>query len=49
MRKTTKPPVVPRLTAAAIALGSCLALAGPSTSAGAAPADPVPTVFFGDD
>ncbi|MFE7268881.1 SGNH/GDSL hydrolase family protein [Streptomyces sp. NPDC057592] len=37
-----------RLAAAAIALGSCLALAGPAGSAGAAPADPVPTVFFGD-
>ncbi|MFF2523576.1 SGNH/GDSL hydrolase family protein [Streptomyces liangshanensis] len=48
MRKTTKSPVVRRLTAAAVALGSCLALAGPATIAGAAPADPVPTVFFGD-
>ncbi|MFE5919100.1 SGNH/GDSL hydrolase family protein [Streptomyces sp. NPDC056468] len=48
MRKTTKTPVVRRLTAAAVALGSCLALAGPAGSAGAAPADPVPTVFFGD-
>ncbi|WP_354604571.1 SGNH/GDSL hydrolase family protein [Streptomyces panacea] len=37
-----------RLAAAAVALGSCLALAGPATSAGAAPTDPVPTVFFGD-
>ncbi|MGW5467899.1 SGNH/GDSL hydrolase family protein [Streptomyces chartreusis] len=37
-----------RLAAAAVALGSCLALAGPAGSAGAAPADPVPTVFFGD-
>lgn len=46
--KTTKTPVARRLTAAAAALGSCLALAGPATSAGAAPADPVPTVFFGD-
>ncbi|WP_079086267.1 SGNH/GDSL hydrolase family protein [Streptomyces silvensis] len=48
MRKTTNSPVVRRLTAAAVALGSCLALAGPAESAGAAPADPVPTVFFGD-
>ncbi|MFL4909646.1 SGNH/GDSL hydrolase family protein [Streptomyces sp. MMS24-I2-30] len=48
MRKTTKSPVVRRLAAAAVALGSCLALAGPAGSAGAAPADPVPTVFFGD-
>ncbi|MET8832176.1 SGNH/GDSL hydrolase family protein [Streptomyces sp. NPDC004610] len=48
MRRTTKSPVVRRLTAAAVALGSCLALAGPAGSAGAAPADPVPTVFFGD-
>ncbi|WP_406346618.1 SGNH/GDSL hydrolase family protein [Streptomyces sp. NBC_00648] len=46
--KTTKSPVVRRLAAAAVALGSCLALAGPAGSAGAAPADPVPTVFFGD-
>ncbi|AWW43596.1 SGNH/GDSL hydrolase family protein (plasmid) [Streptomyces cadmiisoli] len=37
-----------RLAAAAVALGSCLALAGPAGSAGAAPAEPVPTVFFGD-
>ncbi|QXE39284.1 SGNH/GDSL hydrolase family protein [Streptomyces sp. GMY02] len=37
-----------RLAAAAVALGSCLALAGAAESAGAAPADPVPTVFFGD-
>lgn len=48
MRKTTKTPVARRLTSAAIALGSCLALADPAGSAGAAPADPVPTVFFGD-
>ncbi|MFF3788271.1 SGNH/GDSL hydrolase family protein [Streptomyces sp. NPDC001933] len=48
MRKTTKTPVARRLAAAAIALGSCLALAGPAGNAGAAPADPVPTVFFGD-
>ncbi|WP_370414185.1 SGNH/GDSL hydrolase family protein [Streptomyces fradiae] len=37
-----------RLAAAAVALGSCLALAGPAGSAAAAPTDPVPTVFFGD-
>ncbi|MFD4658608.1 SGNH/GDSL hydrolase family protein [Kitasatospora sp. NPDC058444] len=49
MRKTTTSPVARRLTAAAAALGSCLALAGPAASAGAAaPAEPVPTVFFGD-
>ncbi|MFD9822602.1 hypothetical protein [Streptomyces violascens] len=48
MRKTTKAPALRRLAAAAVALGSCLALAGPAASAGAAPADPVPTVFFGD-
>ncbi|MEU8779287.1 SGNH/GDSL hydrolase family protein [Streptomyces sp. NPDC048606] len=44
----TNTPLPRRLAAAAIALGSCLALAGPTGSAGAAPADPVPTVFFGD-
>ncbi|MFD5750100.1 SGNH/GDSL hydrolase family protein [Streptomyces sp. NPDC127033] len=44
----TKSPVGRRLAAAAVALGSCLALAGPTGSAGAAPADPVPAVFFGD-
>ncbi|MFD4858981.1 SGNH/GDSL hydrolase family protein [Streptomyces atratus] len=48
MRRTTKSPVVRRLAAAAVALSSCLALAGPAGSAGAAAADPVPTVFFGD-
>ncbi|MGW2083971.1 SGNH/GDSL hydrolase family protein [Streptomyces sp. NPDC001880] len=48
MRKTTKTPVARRLAAAAVALGGCLALAGPAGNAGAAPADPVPTVFFGD-
>ncbi|MGW6015197.1 SGNH/GDSL hydrolase family protein [Streptomyces sp. NPDC055210] len=48
MCKTTKTPVARRLAAAAVVLGSCLALAGPAGSAGAAPADPVPTVFFGD-
>ncbi|CAM5418445.1 SGNH/GDSL hydrolase family protein [Streptomyces narbonensis] len=47
-RKTKKTPLARRLTTAAVALGSCLALAGPVASAGAAPADPVPTVFFGD-
>ncbi|MFF2119378.1 SGNH/GDSL hydrolase family protein [Kitasatospora sp. NPDC058184] len=47
-RKTTGTPVVRRLVAAAAALGSCLALAGPAGSAGAASAVPVPTVFFGD-
>ncbi|MFF9150596.1 SGNH/GDSL hydrolase family protein [Streptomyces sp. NPDC014861] len=47
MRKTTTPPTR-RLAAAVIALGSCLALAGPTAPAGAAPADPVKTVFFGD-
>ncbi|MFD4748766.1 SGNH/GDSL hydrolase family protein [Streptomyces rubiginosohelvolus] len=48
MRRTTNSSVVRRLTAAAVALGSCLALGGPAGHAGAAPADPVPTVFFGD-
>ncbi|WP_078078939.1 SGNH/GDSL hydrolase family protein [Streptomyces niveus] len=48
MRKTTKSPVVRRLAAAAVALGSCLALAVPAGTAAAAPSDPVPTVFFGD-
>ncbi|MFB7210912.1 SGNH/GDSL hydrolase family protein [Streptomyces sp. NPDC056255] len=48
MRRTTKSPVARRLAAATIALGSCLALAGPAGSVAAAPADPVPTVFFGD-
>ncbi|MEV8287849.1 SGNH/GDSL hydrolase family protein [Streptomyces niveus] len=48
MRKTTNPPVVRRLAATAVALGSCLALAAPVGSAGAAPAEPVQTVFFGD-
>ncbi|MFC5904193.1 SGNH/GDSL hydrolase family protein [Streptomyces zhihengii] len=32
----------------AVALGSCLVLAVPAGNAGAAAADPVPTVFFGD-
>lgn len=45
---TTKTPLARRLAVAAVALGSCLALAGPAASAGAAPADPVRTVFFGD-
>ncbi|MFI8823895.1 SGNH/GDSL hydrolase family protein [Streptomyces sp. NPDC053431] len=48
MRKTTKTPAVGRWVAAAVALGSCLALAGTAPTAGAVPADPVPTVFFGD-
>ncbi|MFE9045345.1 SGNH/GDSL hydrolase family protein [Streptomyces sp. NPDC007818] len=48
MRKTTTTPLARRLAAAAVALGSCLALAGPAAPAGAAPADPVKTVFFGD-
>ncbi|MFI8509937.1 SGNH/GDSL hydrolase family protein [Streptomyces sp. NPDC085460] len=48
MRKTTPPSLTRRLAAAAVALGSCLALAGPAAPAGAAPADPVKTVFFGD-
>ncbi|WP_408991082.1 SGNH/GDSL hydrolase family protein [Streptomyces sp. 1268] len=47
MRKTTTP-TARRLAAAAVALGSVLALAAPAGSAGAAPADPVKTVFFGD-
>ncbi|MEU3693431.1 SGNH/GDSL hydrolase family protein [Streptomyces narbonensis] len=46
--RTTKTPVARRLAAAAVALGGCLALAGPAAGAGAAPADPVRTVFFGD-
>ncbi|MFE1951762.1 SGNH/GDSL hydrolase family protein [Streptomyces sp. NPDC059524] len=48
MRKTTTTPTARRLAAATIALGSCLALAVPAGTATAAPADPVPTVFFGD-
>ncbi|MFI8927374.1 SGNH/GDSL hydrolase family protein [Streptomyces sp. NPDC053474] len=51
-KKTTTPktttPRARRLAAAAAALGSCLALAVPAGTASAAPADPVPTVFFGD-
>lgn len=42
------PRTTTRLAAAVVALGSCLALAVPAGTAGAAPADPVPTVFFGD-
>ncbi|MFJ9809019.1 SGNH/GDSL hydrolase family protein [Streptomyces sp. NPDC101158] len=42
----TSTPKSLRLAAAAVALGSCLALAGPAGAADAA--DPVPTVFFGD-
>lgn len=48
MRRTMRFPVGRRLIAATVALGSCLAFAGPAGGAGAAPADPVPTVFFGD-
>ncbi|MFJ3582343.1 SGNH/GDSL hydrolase family protein [Streptomyces sp. NPDC090127] len=48
MRKTTTTPGAWRLAATAVALGSCLALALPAGAAGAVPADPVPTVFFGD-
>ncbi|ELP63242.1 SGNH/GDSL hydrolase family protein [Streptomyces turgidiscabies] len=48
MRKTTTTPRARRLAAVAAALGSCLALAVPAGTAAAAPADPVPTVFFGD-
>ncbi|MFJ9576296.1 SGNH/GDSL hydrolase family protein [Streptomyces sp. NPDC101191] len=48
MCKTTTTRGARRLAAAAVALGSCLALAGPAAGVGAAPADPVPTVFFGD-
>ncbi|MFG2429112.1 SGNH/GDSL hydrolase family protein [Streptomyces sp. NPDC048590] len=47
MRKTTTPRAR-RLVAATIAFGSCLALAVPAGGAAAAPADPLPTVFFGD-
>ncbi|MEU6718052.1 SGNH/GDSL hydrolase family protein [Nonomuraea sp. NPDC046802] len=47
MRKTTKTPVVGRLAFAA-ALGGCLALAVPAASTAAAPAEAVPTAFFGD-
>ncbi|MGW7069869.1 SGNH/GDSL hydrolase family protein [Streptomyces sp. NPDC054855] len=48
MRKKTNTPRARRLAAVAVALGSCLALAVPAGGAGAVPADPVPTVFFGD-
>ncbi|MFH8991564.1 SGNH/GDSL hydrolase family protein [Streptomyces sp. NPDC017940] len=48
MRKTTISSRSRRLAAAAVALGSCLALGVPAGGAAAAPADPVPTVFFGD-
>ncbi|MEU9095634.1 hypothetical protein ACIOEW_38270 [Streptomyces sp. NPDC087901] len=48
MRKTTTTPRARRLAASAIALGTFLALALPAASAGAAPADPVRTVFFDD-
>ncbi|MGW2115011.1 GDSL-type esterase/lipase family protein [Streptomyces zhihengii] len=48
MCKTTTTPGTRRLSAATIALGSCLALAVPAGGAAAAPSDPVSTVFFGD-
>ncbi|GHE43893.1 lipase [Streptomyces longispororuber] len=48
MWKTTTVSRARRLTAAAVALGSFLAFAVPAGGAAAAPADPVPTVFFGD-
>ncbi|MFJ4536665.1 SGNH/GDSL hydrolase family protein [Streptomyces tibetensis] len=48
MRKKTTTPRTRRLAATAVALGSFLALASPAGTAGAAPADPVPTVFYGD-
>ncbi|MEV5568075.1 SGNH/GDSL hydrolase family protein, partial [Streptomyces sp. NPDC052196] len=48
MRKTTTTQRSRRLAATAVALGSCLALAVPAGTADAAPADGVPTVFFGD-
>ncbi|WP_051716625.1 SGNH/GDSL hydrolase family protein [Streptomyces sp. NRRL F-5727] len=48
MRKTPTTPRARRLAAAAVALGGCLTLAVPAATAGAAPADPVKTVFFGD-
>ncbi|GAA1244866.1 SGNH/GDSL hydrolase family protein [Kitasatospora nipponensis] len=48
MRTRTKSPAVRRLAAAAVALGSSLAFTVPVGSAAAAPADVVPTVFFGD-
>ncbi|MFF8732257.1 SGNH/GDSL hydrolase family protein [Streptomyces sp. NPDC015171] len=48
MRKTTTTSRARRLAAAAAALGSCLALAVPAGTAGAAPTEAVPTVFFGD-
>ncbi|MFE6229189.1 SGNH/GDSL hydrolase family protein [Streptomyces sp. NPDC057854] len=47
-RKTTTTPKTRRPAAVALALGSCLALAVPAGATAAAPADPVPTVFFGD-
>jgi len=46
--KATNTPRARRLAVVAIALGSCLALAVPAGSVGAAPVEPVPTVFFGD-
>ncbi|MFL9679704.1 SGNH/GDSL hydrolase family protein [Streptomyces sp. KL110A] len=47
-RTISTTPKARRSAAVAVALGGCLALAVPAGSAGAAPADPVPTVFFGD-
>ncbi|SDF82108.1 GDSL-like Lipase/Acylhydrolase family protein [Lentzea fradiae] len=46
--RTKTAPRPRRLAAAAVALGSCLALTVPAGTATAAPADPAPTVFFGD-
>ncbi|WP_189780003.1 SGNH/GDSL hydrolase family protein [Streptomyces tauricus] len=48
MRKTTTTSRARRLAAAAVALGSFLAFAVPAGGVAAAPADPVPAVFFGD-
>src|SRR6478609_1590555 len=48
MHRTTTTSRARRLAAAAVALGSCLALAVPAGTAGAAPTEAVPTVFFGD-
>ncbi|MEZ0159012.1 MULTISPECIES: SGNH/GDSL hydrolase family protein [Streptomyces althioticus group] len=48
MRRTARTPALRCPAAAAVALGACLTLAAPAPSAGAAPADPVPAVFFGD-
>ncbi|MFE8955970.1 SGNH/GDSL hydrolase family protein [Streptomyces althioticus] len=48
MRRTARTPALRWPAAAAVVLGACLTLAGPAPSVGAAPTDPVPTVFFGD-